>query len=174
MLFRNGTHLIDTICWLAGSDPLWVTGALDPEHAGYGPRYTGDGGGTPALDPGGSGLIQFANGVQAYVTCSKRLSANFELDVFCEHGRLRINDNAGEIYPGPAAKRAWPHHPLPVPHAQREMTVAALTEIVSCIEHGGETSSPPRAARGALAVILAILQSHATGNTPVHFPVKDV
>lgn len=176
MLFRNGTHLIDTICWFSGSDPQWVTGALDPEHPAYGPRYIGDGGRDPALDPGGSGLIHFANGVQAYVTCSKRISANFELDVFCEHGRLRIDDNAGQIYPGPAAKRAWPYHPLPVPHAQREMTVAALTEIVDLIERGHantETTSPPRAARTSLAVILAIIQSHAAGNTPVHFPVKD-
>ena len=174
MLFRNGTHLIDTICWLAGSAPEWVTGALDPEHADYGPRYAGDGGRDPALDPGGSGLIHFASGVQAYVTCSKRVSANFELDLFCERGRLRIDDNAGTVYPAPAVKGAWPHHPLAVAHPQREMTVAALAEIVDHIEHGGgETSSPPRAARTSLAVILAILQSHAAGNTPIRFPVKD-
>ncbi|HEU5316523.1 MAG TPA: Gfo/Idh/MocA family oxidoreductase, partial [Chloroflexota bacterium] len=175
MLFRNGTHLIDTVCWLAGAEPEWVAGALDPEHDDYGPRYTGDGGRDPSLDPGGSGLIRFTNGVQAYVTCSKRLSATFELDVFCESGRLRIDDNAGTVYPGPAAKRAWPSHPLPVAHPQREMTVAALTEIVDRMEHPGlgETSSPPTAARMSLAVILGILQSHAAGNAPIHFPVKD-
>jgi predicted dehydrogenase len=195
MLFRNGTHLIDTICWFAtaggqgqataggrgqataggqgqaGSDPEWVVGVLDEEHAGYGPRYAGDGGRDPALDPGGSALVHFRNGVRAFVNCSKRARARLELHVYCEHGQVRVDDASAEVWL--PAGRGLGRVPLAVPLTERADTPAAIAGLIRAIEHGGETLSPAREARNVLAVILAILQSAVAGSAPVRFPVQD-
>jgi predicted dehydrogenase len=175
MLFRNGTHLIDTICWFARSEPEWVVGILDEEHQQYGPHYAGDGGRDPALDPGGSGLVHFVNGVRAFINCSKRTAARLELDVFCEDGRMRVDDTAAEAWMVPPGSRAQMRMPLAIPHTVRADTSAAIAELIEAVERsGGETLSPPRAARTALAIILALLQSQAAGHVPVRFPVRDV
>ena len=176
MLFRLGTHLIDTVCWLAGGEPEWVVGVLDEEHQEYGPRYAGDGGRDPALDPGGSGLVQFNNEVRAFVNLCKRTpSSKFEIDVFAEGGRLWVNDVSAEVWTAvPKTKpQGLSRRTLPVPVTQRADTPAAIADIIEAMEQGRETVSPPREARKTLAIILAILQSQAAGNTPVRFPITD-
>ncbi len=176
MLFRNGTHLIDTICWFAGSEPEWVVGVLDEEHAGYGPRYAGDGGRDPALDPGGTALVHFQNGVRAIVNCSKRMVRSFELQVFAERGRLRVDDTSAEMWFTAPGAQYESHVAVPVPYTQRAETCAAILELIDLMERGGtssQTASPPQEARKALSIILAILQSQADGNVPVRFPIVD-
>ena len=63
-LFRNGTHLIDALCYLADSPPAWVFAELEAGYEDY-TEYRGDGGRTPALEPSASGYIHFASGVRA-------------------------------------------------------------------------------------------------------------
>ena len=176
MLFRNGSHLVDAVCWYAGGEPEWVVGALDEEHHEYGPRYAGDGGRDPAFDPGGSALVQFDNGVRAFINISKRTATELELDVFAEEGRLRINNQSAEVWtPIPDfMPLTLTHRTLPVPMTQRVDTPAAIADLIDAVEQGRETVSPPREARRTLSVLLAILQSQATGNTPVRFPIADV
>ena len=175
MLFRNGSHLIDAAVWYAGGEPEWVVGALDEEHQEYGPRYAGDGGRDPAFDPGGSGLVQFDNGVRLFINISKRTTAEFELDVYAEEGRLRIGNQAAQvwrqdpdIFPLTMAGRT-----LPTPMVQRTDTPAAVADLIQAIETGSQTASPPREARKSVAIILGMLQSQASGNIPVHFPITD-
>src|SRR5439155_15778969 len=98
MLFRNGTHLVDTICFFAESDPQWVTAEFDDEFKDYGPRYAGDGGRDPKTDPGASAIVHFQNGVRAFVNASKGTMGNFELDLVGETGRIRIGSHAAEIW----------------------------------------------------------------------------
>ena len=71
MLFRNTTHLIGSVCFYAGADPLWVIAALDRGFEDYGMIYKGEGGKDPALDPGATLIVEFANGVRALVMASK-------------------------------------------------------------------------------------------------------
>ncbi len=172
MLFRNGTHLIDTVCLFAEAEPLWVSGELDDEHRDYGPRYAGDGGRDPATDPGGSAIIQFQNGVRAFVNASKGTPANFELDLIGETGRLRIGSHVGEIWRFlddglPAVS------PLRSPHTTRGDLVAAIEELIRLIEHGGQGSSTGEDGRRVLAILLGILQSSAAGGRRMHFPIND-
>ncbi|MBT7101455.1 Gfo/Idh/MocA family oxidoreductase, partial [Candidatus Poribacteria bacterium] len=54
MLFRNGTHLIDAICWFAGGSPDWVFAHLEDGYEEY-DAYAGDGGHVPATEPAVSG-----------------------------------------------------------------------------------------------------------------------
>ncbi|HUX88008.1 MAG TPA: Gfo/Idh/MocA family oxidoreductase [Chloroflexota bacterium] len=171
MLFRNGTHLVDAICLFAESEPLWVSAELDDEHADYGPRYAGDGGRDPATDPGGSAIVHFANGVRAFVNASKGTPMNFELDLLGATGRLRIGTHVGEIWQfhdGRPAIRA-----LRPPHTTRGDMVAAIEELIGLIEHGGPGSSTGEDGRRVLSILLAILQSSATGGSRILFPVSD-
>jgi UDP-N-acetyl-2-amino-2-deoxyglucuronate dehydrogenase len=176
MLFRNGTHLVDAVCWFAGSEPEWVVGLLDEEHQAYGPRYAGDGGRDPAFDPGGSALIHFKNGVRAFVNCSKRITGRFELEVFAEHGRLRADDTVVEKWqtnPGGGTTHSY----VPAPAVRHADTCAAILELIDAVERPDPTRRllcPPQQGRLVLSILLAILQSQAQGSTPVHFPVSDM
>jgi len=172
MLFRNGTHLIDTICFFAESEPEWVVGELDDEHHDYGPQYAGDGGHDPATDPGGSAYIHFRNGVRAFINASKRTMRNFELDLLTEKGRIRIGTHVAEMWHDTDTWRPSVA-PLPRVHTTRSGTAAAVQELIDLAEHGGRGSSSGEDARRVLAVLLAILQSSDAGSVPVTIPAVD-
>ena len=59
MLFRNHTHAIDLVNFLADSEPLWVWSELEPGFEDYGIAYAGDGGNDPATEPGGNYYIAY-------------------------------------------------------------------------------------------------------------------
>ena len=181
MLFRNGGHLIDTINWFAGTaegaTPEWVVGILDEEHRAHAPRYTGDGGKNPALDPGGTALVHYTNGTRAFVNCSKNVTGGgVELEVFCENGHLRVDDIAAEIGRVPAGasshNRAW--EPVPAAVTSLGETPAAFAELLAAAREKRQPRYTAREASLAPAVILAMLQSNAAGHAPVRFPIKDV
>ena len=52
MLFRNGTHTLDAICYYAGEQPQWVVAELEEGYEDYA-EYRGDGGHVPATEAGG-------------------------------------------------------------------------------------------------------------------------
>ena len=182
MLFRNGTHLIDLAVMFAQSEPAWVVAHLDPGHERYGPRYAGDGGRDPATDPGGRGLIRFANGVVASIFCSKLINATaslWEFTVYCEAGQIRLTEPGGLTVLTPAGDEigGLAERRLPSRQYARTDGVAAIAELIDLIERPGDGArlgqSPPRAARAVLAIILAMLQSQDRGNTPVVAPFRD-
>ena len=170
MLFRNGTHLIDTVCLFAESEPAWVAGFLDDEHAAHPPRYAGDGGRDPATDPGGSSVVGFESGARAFLNASKGTASNFELDLFGEEGRLRIGTHVAELWrfgdDGPAVRT------LARAPTSRAYMHAALWELIDLVENGGEPSSGGPDGRRVLSILLGLLQSSAAGGAPVRFPVR--
>jgi predicted dehydrogenase len=173
MLFRNGTHLVDTVCFFADAEPLWLTGELDDEQRDYGPRYAGDGGRDPATDPGGSAYVHFANGVRAFVNASKGMMGNFEIELFGETGRLRIGADIGELW------RTLEGGETAVTRLQPAQTTrgsqfAAIDELIGLIEHGGQGTSTGEDARRTLSILLGILQSSAAGGKRIDFPIGDV
>jgi predicted dehydrogenase len=172
MLFRNGTHLIDAICFFAESDPEWVSGELDDEHREYGPRYAGDGGRDPASDPGGSGYIHFENGVRALVNASKGTLSNFEIDVIGEAGRVRLGSHVAEIWRTDRDGQVVVG-PLRPPQTTRGNLVAAIEELIGLVEHGGRPSCSGEDGRRVLSILLGILQSSADGGRRLPFPVYD-
>jgi predicted dehydrogenase len=182
MLFRNGTHLLDMICFFADSDPEWVVAELDDEHKQYGPRYAGDGGRDPATDPGGSVYIHFNNGVRAFVNASKDSSSAFEFTFFCERGRIRIDDTSAEVIQSGVKELAegkrvsWTLTPAQTITGSLK---AGVEELIAHVEarQRGETPpplvSPPEAGRRVLEILLGILQSNHAGSAKVTFPVQD-
>ena len=71
MLFRNGTHTVDAVCYFAGAPPVWVMAAHEPALADYGVVYSGEGGKNPDLDPASTVIIEFANGVRGILNGAK-------------------------------------------------------------------------------------------------------
>lgn len=172
MLFRNGTHLVDSVCYFAGAEPISVSGLLDDEHAEYGPRYRGDGGRDPAADPGGSALVCFDNGVRAFINASKRTMRHFELELWAEEGRIRLGADSSDV----ARLEPGDRHsvtPLPRNYTTRSDLAAAVAELISLVENGGAGTSTGVDGRRTLSIILGLLQSSAAGGTPVRFPVVD-
>ncbi|NLT42143.1 MAG: Gfo/Idh/MocA family oxidoreductase [Anaerolineae bacterium] len=172
MLFRNGTHLVDAVCYFADADPISVAGLLDDEHADYGPRYQGDGGHDPAEDPGGSALVCFANGVRAFINASKRTMRHFELELWAEHGRIRLGADSSDI----ARLEPGDRHsitPLPRNYSTRSDLAAAVAELIGLVENGSVGTSTGEDGRRTLSIILGLLQSNAAGGTPIRFPIAD-
>lgn len=172
MLFRNGTHLVDTVCFFAESDPAWLVSELDDEHRGHEPRYTGDGGRDPATDPGASAFIHFQNGVRAFVNASKGTVKNFEIDLIGEDGRIRVGANVAErIQVLPDGRVVVGR--LEVPPTTWSDAGAAIRELINLIEQGGTPSSSGEDGRRTLSILLGILQSNAGQGARVEFPISD-
>jgi predicted dehydrogenase len=177
MLFRNGTHAIDLVCFFAESDPEWVVGALDAEFDGYGPRYAGDGGRSPASDPGALGIISFANGVRAIYQGSQGTLGYLEIDVIGDKGRIHLGASTHkfEVYlRGPDNPLDIVHKDLPRQHTTHNALHAVVEEMVGLIANGGESVSPPREAMRSVQIMLGLLQSHTLGSGRVRLPTRDV
>ena len=172
MLFRNGTHLIDAVCWFVEGDPAWLIAELDDGHRDHGPRYAGDGGRDPASDPGGSAYIHFENGMRAFVNASKGTLKTFEIELICEGGRLRVGADVAE-WTKPFPDGGLGTSQLNVPQTTWSDTGAAIRELIGLVERGGTPSSSGEDGRRALSILLGILQSSAAGSARVDFPVMD-
>ena len=176
MLFRNGTHLIDLVCFFAESDPAWVIGVLDAGFEGYGPRYAGDGGRLPSTDPGALAIIGFQNGVRALYQGSQGTVAYTGLELVCERGRIRLGiaDHKMEVaYVGPEGPYDLVYRALPRLHTTRSGLGAVVQEMVDLLDHGGESVSPPAEARRVVAIMLGLLQSADRGGARVDMPIHD-
>jgi len=166
LLFRNGTHVIDTLVWFAGSEPEWVFAELDEGYEDYWP-YQGDGGRNAALEPGASGYVHFGNGVRAFVSYSKGTVPpkgwqliGTEGWIWCDGECARIGTAAGERHLASSLQT----------HAD---TVAAVRELIHVMENGGETIASPRTARSVLEIILGFLASQKKGNVRIDFPLDE-
>lgn len=180
MLFRNGTHLIDTIAYLVGSDVSWVMAELDRTDAGYGPIYRGSGGRDAASEPGGSAMLEFANGVRAFYNGSKATLSKgargatgsyFEIDLQGESGRIVIGDLLAELWTvgvgGGLARQ-----PLPQAIEMKAPMVTAIEDLIDLIETDGDGTASPCEARKTLEVLLGILASADQNGAKVHLPLS--
>ena len=165
MLFRNGTHLVDGVCFFAESDPEWVFAELEPGYDHY-DRYLGDGGRDPATDPAASGFIHFRNGVRAFVNVAKgQYPDSFRFQVFGETGLIEVH-NSRVIRRGRETTEFFP-----LPSHQLTGIPACVAELIDVIENGGDLLSPAREAKKTVEVLVGFLQSHARGNVRVDLPL---
>ena len=175
MLFRNHTHTLGSVCFFAEAAPTWVIAALDEGFENYGLEYKGEGGKNPALDPGVTLVINFANGVRALVMGSKRTPATgMQIDLLGTRGRIIVGD---------AETRAWESAEEEGALKPREVTwrqgidgglgkrlVPAVTHLIDMVRNNVPADSPPRAARDVLELILGSLRSQAEGMVPIKLP----
>ena len=172
MLFRNATHLLGSVCFYAESSPTWIFAALDEGFENYGLEYKGEGGKDPALDPGSTLVINFANGVRALVMASKKTPATgVQLDLIGTKGRIIVGDQETRAWA--AAEEEGPLKPREVTWRQGidsglgPRLVPAVKHLIDMVRNGVPADSPPRAARDVLELMLAALRSQAEGMVPI-------
>ncbi|MSP13435.1 MAG: Gfo/Idh/MocA family oxidoreductase [Chloroflexi bacterium] len=177
MLFRNGTHLVDAVCFFAEAEPVWVMAVHEQGFENYGTEYKGEGGKDPALDPGSTIIIEFANGVRGVVNSAKNTPAIFEFDLQGPMGRFLVSDKDGT---GRAWKTDKPEGSLtevPAPWSSGvqeflgDNLIPAVQEMAQMIWHNAPSSSPPERAHNTLEILYGALVSHSQGGTKVQLPL---
>lgn len=175
MLFRNGTHLVDAVCYFANADPVWVIAAHERGFEDYGIEYKGEGGKDPMLDPGSTVIIEFANGVRGIINSAKQTPAIFEFDLQGPGGRYWLTDRGCQAWktdrpegtPGTVA----PPEGRGYLDYFGENLIPAVQEIAQMVWHDAPNSSPPHRARNSLEIMLAALISQARDSAKVHLPL---
>lgn len=166
MMFRNGTHLIDLICFFSEANPVWVVSDLEPGFEHF-TQYEGDGGHDPATDPFASAYLYFDNGVRAFYNCRKMAFNGSKYSLTCENGRIEISDQKFEVITQ-RKPRWWSHAEVPVDDYMYSKQSGAVSELVYVLDHGGELVSPGIEARKTLQIMLGVLESHHSGNVRVN------
>jgi predicted dehydrogenase len=176
MLFRNTTHLLGSVCFYAASAPTWIFAALDEGFEQYGLEYKGEGGKDPALDPGATLVINFANGVRALVVASKRTPAfGVQVDLLGTRGRIVVGDRETRAWQ--AAEEEGSLQPRPVTWRQDiddslgKRLIPAVDHLIAMVRNDVPADSPPRVARDVLELMLGALRSQAEGMVPVRLPL---
>lgn len=165
MLFRNGTHLIDAICYFAESAPEWVSAELEDGYEAYS-EYQGDGGHVPATEPSAHGYIHFANGVRGYYAGGPKTTlAGFRLEIVGTNGYILISDKGAMLHQGDDISEiiapTWDVVGIP----------AGVQELVSLVADGGEPVSPGSEGHKVVEIIIGFLTSQQRENGKVRLPL---
>lgn len=167
MLFRNGTHLLDMLCFLANSPVTKVAGELEPGYQDW-DRYRGDGGHDPASEPTATARLNFANGVTGSYQSHRTIESAMWFDLIGTAGTIRAFDRYAELTTPQAGKQML----VPEPYDGVGLT-AVVSELTHLLLDGGTSVSSPADARQTLAVLLGILESNRRGGVPVPLPEAD-
>ena len=169
MLFRNGTHIIDMICYFADSDPEWVSAELETGYEDYW-EYRGDGGHDPATEPAAHGYIHFANGVRAfYVGGPKTTRRMLRLEIIGTKGDIFIEDAFTE--PRAQIRTGDKYEDIQIPAWDVVGIPAGIQELVRLVDEGGEPVSPGKEGRKVVEIIVGFLESNRRDNAKVKFPL---
>jgi len=164
MLFRNGTHKLDLICFFAESSPQWVTAELEAGYEDYW-EYKGDGGHDPKTEPSAIGDIHFENGVRAFYIGDKQASGPSRAEIVGSDGYILIDDQKAEIYKGDSREQiqpeVWP----------KDGISTGIEELVNLLDSGGEPISPGKEAHKTVEIMIGFLESQRRGNAKVTIPV---
>jgi predicted dehydrogenase len=158
----GGSHLFDILRYVIGAEATSVYGHLD--------------GGDGLFDPGGSGIVTFANGCEVFVNNRTPHPLSSELDIVGSEGRIRIgNALFPELYVkdptspyGEVVRRVFPGSVI-----GKSAMIVAVEELVRAIETGAPTASDLRDGRANLEIAVAFHLSHRA-NAPVQLPVADL
>lgn len=164
MLWRNHAHFLDLCSYFAEGTPEWVTAELESGFEDYGTAYKGDGGRSPALEPGVNAYIAYDSGVRAYLSGWKSSTPQVSVDLYGATARIHASDAGAVLY----RQESDGLSTTPV-GAQGSISgiQAAIQDLLTAIETSGEVQSAPREARKTVALIEAILASQAAGNARV-------
>ena len=162
-LVHEATHMFDLMGFWSGGEAAWVFGQLDGARE-------------PREDPGGSGYIQFHNGMHAFVNAAEGCPVGFEFDLVGTKGRIRIGYHVDELWTleeGLYEERALLGRKIPQNIEAGSGVVKAIEELVTCIEEGKTPSCTGEDGRRALEIALAFHISHREGGAKVTLPLQD-
>jgi predicted dehydrogenase len=172
MIFRNGTHIVDLICYYAGAAPTAVFARLEEGFENFA-EYRGDGGHAPESEPGASAYIEFANGVRAFYNGTKGTYTNAEWDIVGSTGRIRISGTVAELWTTEQGTGQQVARPFPASMVMKGAIQGAFEELIGVLEGRGQLRSTPRAARQTVEILVAMLASQQQGNRLVQLPLGE-
>ncbi len=167
MISHNGSHLLDTLLHLVGSEVDWVVGHVTDEQKVQ-----------TEHDLPACGLLHFKDDVHAYVNTIDCGPTSTEIDIVAERGRIRIGANGLRpqlwTLTGEGKARHLAERPFPLPARMQAPVLNAIDDLVAAVE----TGTPPRGSgedgRAVLEIALALRESHRRGNTRVNLPFTDL
>jgi predicted dehydrogenase len=156
----GGSHLFDLLRHLLAAEAAWVFGRIGAERG--------------LFDPGGTGIIGFANGVEVFLNNSEGHAAPRELDIVGESGRIRAGDTLfPELFTRDAASPFGElvRRPFPGSVVARSPMLVLVDELVGAIAGGPEPASGLRDGRANLEIAVAFHLSHRE-RRPIALPVS--
>jgi predicted dehydrogenase len=172
MLFRNGTHVVDGMCYFADAAPIWVIAVHERGFEDYGTVYKGEGGKDPMLDPGSTLIIEYTNGVRGILNGAKLTPTIYEIELLGPGGRYWLKDSGGQAWRTDAPE--GPPVEIPAPWASGgvgdlgDNLIPAVQELAQMVLHDAPSSSPPQRARDVMEIMFAALQSQSRDNVKIH------
>ena len=162
-LANNGTHYFDMLRYFAGNVE-WAVGRLqDPG----------------ALDPKGSGLFHFTNGVDCIVNGINGRNARYLFELIGSEGRIAVTSDRGPKF---ELSIGGKEHPFLKTPADQEVNTfgngrcvipLSIKEIVESLDESKDTVSTGQEGRAALEMVLSLHESEKRGNGRVDFPLED-
>ena len=174
MLFRNGTHIVDAICFFAESDPVQVWANLESGFDDW-DQYRGAGGKDPSSDPAATGFVLFRNGVRAVYLGHKDTTDNLkDLDLTGPNGQvfLHIDAQLAQVRTtDPDDSNLHVVRTIQPRQYQVHGLVAAYEELVRLIENPELVGvSTGYEARKTVQIMVGFLKSHQEGSSLIEVP----
>lgn len=167
-LSHNGSHLIDTLRYLVGSEVEWVFGEMESDEAAAGEQ-----------DLMGNGYLAFANGVRGFLRGMPTGAAFWEFDVIGNEGRIRLADNSGQVdytllVPDSRGGRKVPMRAaFPWPAQMEGTGVTIVRDLIEAATHSTSPRCSGEDGRAALEIAIALRESHRQGGTKIRLPLAD-
>ena len=175
MLFRNGTHLVDAVCFLADAEPVWVIAAHERGFEDYGLVYDGKGGKDPQYDPGSTLIVEFANGVRGVINSAKLTPQIFEFDLQGPGGRYWLTDRHCTVWKTDQLEGKLVEAPAPAERGYLdtfgENLIPAVREMAQMVWHDAPSSSPPQRGRHSLEIMVGALLSQTKDSAKITLPL---
>jgi predicted dehydrogenase len=150
-----GSHALDLLNYFNSDLPVqWISGALEDDRE---------------LDPGGSALMLYENGVRAFVNGSARDSMSFRVEVLGSAGRIVIGNHELELWRRNPASEFFEllQHPFPLALPSVSPMTLMLDELIAAIEHGAALVSNGETATRAIESIVGIYTSSRNGGSRI-------
>ena len=173
-LFRDGTHVIDAICFFAESDPVKISGILDAGFDSW-DIYRGESNPNSDLEPGAVGIIEFANGIKALYCGTGGMFPGTWFQISGTAGQVNLDawEQTAQITTGFIPHGDYQRRNLVARPFQLQRLTAAYQELIDLIEHDGEGVSSGREALKTLQIILGFLKSNQQGGRLIPIPEFD-
>ena len=178
-LSSNGSHMLDTMNFLANSRVEWVFGEMESDEAA-------------AKDDElqGNGYLAYANGVRGFVRGMRSGAAFTSFDIIGEQARAisgddgmtwrlirRVKGDLERPSMRPLSNRFTGdlpvEFPFPLPNRLQATGLAIVEDLVSAIGGGPAPQCSGEDARDALEVAIAMRESHRRDGQRVSLPLAD-
>lgn len=174
MLFRNGTHYLDGMCFFAEAEPQLVWAVLENGFDHW-DRYLGDGGTDPSLEPSADGFVRFTNGINAHYRGSKMIPTISKMELTGTTGQIEfmMDGRTATLIPDGSTPIDVQQITLQTDLYQIQGMIAVYQELTTLIKDGGESICSPEEARKALQIALGFLKSHSQGSQLINLAATD-